>query len=303
MAVRVEAHHSWLALNTASLQAAALAYAQHGLPVFPLRPRSKEPLVPTGFYAATTECSRITHWWSRWPRANIGLATGIPGGWWVLDIDPRHGGLGSVAALERHARDWGASHPISETLRQLTGGGGIHLCYQRPAASLDPSMGRFAGYQGIDFKKSGGYIVVAPSIHPGGSAYQWQQDVPPAPFPQALLAVLSEYQSRQFSRASAPAADQHRWRQARARGEQGDREAAPEYWLHCALRHAAPGCRHNYALFLAIKLVRVVGCTHAEAASWMREYVAHVPQAGSPYEFADALECLDYAWRDYGPPG
>ena len=33
---------------------AALAYADDGLPVFPCLPRGKQPAVPTGFRAATT---------------------------------------------------------------------------------------------------------------------------------------------------------------------------------------------------------------------------------------------------------
>jgi hypothetical protein len=80
----------------------------------------------------------------------------------------------------------------------------------------------------------------------------------------------------------------------------GDRERAPDYWLHAALRKAAPGCRHNYACFLAIQLVCVVGCSFEEAEGWMREYVARVPQPlADPYGLDDALACLRYAWGKY----
>ncbi len=292
---------SLLALNTMPLAKAACAYAAQGIPVFPLAPRDKVPRVSRGFYSATTDIDQIQHWWSSWPRANIGIATGKPSGFWVLDIDPRHGGFASLETLERHAKEWGAPTPLSQTLRQLTGGGGIHLIYQMPATSagVDPPNGTFADYQGIDLKKIGGYVVAAPSIHPSGQAYQWQHDALPAPFPLALLDLWVEARQRAFSRASAPGENLLRARQAREVPQ--DRERDPEYWLHAALRHAAPGCRHNYACFLAIQLVSVVGCSFQEAEFWMREYVAQVVQLPSdPYDLDDALRCLRYAWWKYG---
>jgi hypothetical protein len=289
-----------LSLNSAPLAGAALAYAQLGIAVFPLVPRAKEPLVAGSFYQATTAASQIQRWWKRWPQANIGIATGKPSGWWVLDIDPRHGGLCSLEAMERHARDWGAPTPLGATLRQLTGGGGVHLVYQRPPVDLEPPNGCFAGYHGIDFKKGGGYVVGAPSIHPTGGVYQWQNDALPAPFPPALLDLFIEYRQRQFSRASMPPVSHTRSHEVRQ--SDLDRERDPEYWLHAALRHAAPGRRHNYALFLAIQLVEAVGCSFEEAEFWMREYVAQVANLPTdPYDLEDALDCLAYAWnRCYG---
>lgn len=290
---------SLVELNTASLAHAARVYADRGLPVFPLVPRDKVPRVAHGFYRATTDLRQIQRWWSEWPDANIGLATGKPSSLWVLDIDPRHGGLRSLDMLERHARDWGATAPLHATLRQLTGGGGIHLFYQMPASpGVDPPNGTFAEYHGIELKKTGGYIVAPPSRHPSGSVYQWQHDEIPAPFPTALLELWVEARQRAFSRASAPAEAETRWREARK--SHLDRELDPEYWLHVSLRKAAPGSRHNYACFLAIQLVSVVGCSFEEAEFWMCEYVARVTQLPSdPYELDDALECLRYAWWKY----
>jgi uncharacterized protein YndB with AHSA1/START domain len=290
---------SLVEFNTVPLARAARLYAERGIPVFPLVPREKVPRVAHGFYRATTDLSQIERWWSDWPNAIIGIATGSPSRLWVLDIDPRHGGLRSLDMLERHAKDWGATMPLSATLRQLTGGGGIHLFYQMPSSpGVDPPNGTFAGYQGIELKKTGGYIVAPPSQHPSGLVYQWQQDDEPAPFPPALIEIFVEARQRAFSRASAPAEAQTRWREARA--SPTDRELDPEYWLHVSLRKAAPGSRHNYACFLAIQLISIVGCSFEEAESWMREYVAQVTQLPSdPYELDDALACLRYAWWKY----
>jgi hypothetical protein len=292
---------SLLVLNTMSLARAAHTYAEQGIPVFPLVPRDKAPRVPQGFYRATKDLEQIDAWWSRWPTSNIGIATGKPSGFWVLDIDPRHGGLSSLELLDRQARDWGALIPLHQTLRQLTGGGGIHLVYQMPEfpRGIDPPNGAFADYQGIDLKKTGGYVVAPPSIHPSGMAYQWQDDARPEPFPGAVLDLWVEARQRAFSRASASAPTHLRSHQAREVPQ--DREHDPEYWLHAALRHAAPGCRHNYACFLAIQLTSVVGCSFEEAEYWMREYVAQVIQLpADPYDLDDALRCLRYAWWKYG---
>lgn len=298
---------SLMKFNTLSLANAAHAYADQGIPVFPLVPRAKEPRVPRGFYSATTDLDQIEAWWSSFPHANIGIATGKPSGWWVLDIDPRHGGMRSLEALERHAREWGSTLPLHLTLRGLTGGGGVHLFYQMPVyPGVDPPNGTFAGYEGIELKKAGGYVVAPPSIHPSSLAYQWQQEIDeesgqeigPAPFPLALLELWVEAQQRAFSRAAPPGDAQTKWREARTAPL--DRERDPEYWLHAALRHATPGRRHNYACFLAIQLVSVVGCSVEEAEYWMREYVAQVIQLPSdPYELDDALRCLQYAWQTH----
>ena len=299
MPITVTLVPSLVALNTASLANAARAYVDQGIPVFPLVPREKEPRVARGFYSATTNLHQIQRWWSDWPTANIGIATGKPSGFWVLDIDPRHGGLRSLEALERDAKQWGATTPLFATLRQLTGGGGVHLLYQMPSPlGVTLPNGTFAGYQGIDLKKDGGYIVAPPSIHPCGYPYQWQHDELPAPFPTALVELWVEERQRAFSRASAPDETQTRWREARESPQ--DRERDPEYWLHVAVRKAVPGCRHNYACFLAIQLVSVVGCSFEEAESWMREYVARVIQLPTDsYDLEDALGCLRYAWGKY----
>src|SRR5262245_21524929 len=99
---------------------AALSYAAHELPVFPLWPvlpfdrghtcgcgkgsrcdsPGKHPLatlVPNGLKSATTDTTVITDWWTTWPDANIGIATGRMV---VVDIDPRHGGDAAIAELE-----------------------------------------------------------------------------------------------------------------------------------------------------------------------------------------------------------
>ena len=74
-------------LTFADVPVAALELGAQGMPVFPCDPASKQPLVATGFKAATTDPTTITTWWKQWPQAMIGVPTGEPSGVFVLDID------------------------------------------------------------------------------------------------------------------------------------------------------------------------------------------------------------------------
>jgi hypothetical protein len=146
------------------MKKAALAYTQRlRWPVFPLWPRTKNPATKHGFKDATLDEQQIIQWWTKWPNANIGIPTGIH--FWVFDIDPRHGGDFSLQVLVHR---YGA---LADTIQQLTGGGGRQYLYQMPdQQKLTCHTGLWPG---IDIKGQGGYIVVPPSIHPSGKAYQW----------------------------------------------------------------------------------------------------------------------------------
>jgi len=58
------------------LLSAALGYARRGWHVFPIKAGTKDrPLVSWGS-EATADAAKIERWWSRWPDANVGVATG-----------------------------------------------------------------------------------------------------------------------------------------------------------------------------------------------------------------------------------
>jgi Bifunctional DNA primase/polymerase, N-terminal len=86
---------------------AALAYAQRGFAVFPCKPRGKAPLVKHGLNAATRDETRIRKWWTRWPDANVGIATGAASRLLVVDIDSLEGAkrLGELAELTQLAQN------------------------------------------------------------------------------------------------------------------------------------------------------------------------------------------------------
>lgn len=150
------------------LARAAVAYAARlQWPVFPLLPRGKDPLIPkarggNGFLDATLNLETIKAWWSRWPNANVGIACDDRSALLVVDVDPRNGGDASLAELEARYGE------LPSTITGLTGGGGQHYVYRRPAGVN--LRGKLA--EGIDIKHNG-YIVAPPSIHPNGRAYGW----------------------------------------------------------------------------------------------------------------------------------
>jgi P4 family phage/plasmid primase-like protien len=172
----------------------ALRYLRLGWPVFPLGVASKVPLISKedggrGCLDATLNEKQVREWWGKWPRANIGLATGHS--WWALDIDVKKGGDESWDLLRRQ-------YPaLPETIEQVTGTLGKHILYQEPTDFSIRNTESEIG-QGIDTRGKGGYIVAAPSIHPvTRREYFWdgieeieQQKIAPAP--AWLLRILRE---------------------------------------------------------------------------------------------------------------
>jgi hypothetical protein len=147
-----------------SLLDAALDYAAHGLPVFPLIPRQKEPLPGSrGFKDATTNSATIRRLWLVIDR-NIGIPTGTISGFWALDIDPDG---------EAHIRRLEAEHGKLPVTRTVTGRGGRHLWF-RYVGSIQCSVERVAPK--IDVRGDGGYCIAPPSIHENGRRYEWLTD-------------------------------------------------------------------------------------------------------------------------------
>jgi hypothetical protein len=160
--------------------AAALDYALAGLLVLPLHAApggvcscgkpdcdsaGKHPRNSNGLTGASSDVAVVSEWWRRWPDANVGIRTGHESGIVVLDVDPRHGGIGSLETLKR-------KHGGIPTGPQvLTGSGGQHLYFAFPENGIRNSAGKLG--DGLDVRGDGGYVVVPPSRHETGNAYTW----------------------------------------------------------------------------------------------------------------------------------
>lgn len=145
-------------------------------------------VAPHGFKDATRDPEIIERWWTEYPQANIGVATGASSGVDVLDVDPRHGGDHSLSDIESEHEH------IPATVECLTGGGGRHL-YFKHTPGLRCSNGGIA--PGLDFKTTGGYVVGHGSLHATGLKYAWEwsadpDEVPIVPLPPWLLATVAK---------------------------------------------------------------------------------------------------------------
>ena len=80
-------------------------------------------LVPNGVKQASKDPEQILEWWMQREDANIGIATGAVSNLYVLDVDPRHGGIDSLAKLEQENGALPATWVVD------TGGGGSHYLF------------------------------------------------------------------------------------------------------------------------------------------------------------------------------
>jgi hypothetical protein len=157
---------------------AALEYAKRGWFVFPCRPRTKEPAIARGFYNATTNPETIKRYWSR-PDCNVGIRTGVPSGFWVLDIDGDDGAA-SLRALE-------VKHGRLPATREVITARGRHMWF-RCTREVKSTTCKIA--PGIDTRGDSAYVLAPPSIHPSGDLYAWSADVELAIAPDWLLNAL-----------------------------------------------------------------------------------------------------------------
>lgn len=140
-----------------SLADAARHYASLGVPVFPLVPGEKRPLVAHGFQEASADLAQVAAWWRRWPEANIGIPTGPASGFEVVDVDvkgdPPRGPESWRRATEAGLLDGWAAQVVTPS-------GGLHAYY--PAAEAEQRSWASATAQ-LDFRGTAGYIVAPPS--------------------------------------------------------------------------------------------------------------------------------------------
>jgi len=128
--------------------------------------------------------------WTRWPTANVGVATGSASGLVVLDVDPRNGGEEGLHELEARIGALPATPVV------LTGGSGTHHYFGHPGSAVS-NRRNLAGFPGVDLKADGGYVVAPPSNHLSGYAYQWDvefhpDEVPIARCPDALIHLAAD---------------------------------------------------------------------------------------------------------------
>lgn len=184
----------------------ALEYLAEGLPIFPIctplmvghRHRDpdtlevytcsgdtlgKTPLIKWGRYQRELpDEDDIQDWWTRWPNANIGMATGGRSGVLVLDAD-------GTEARKECLRLGG----LDATPTVWTGKiGGAHFHLKYPGGDVRNFARKLPG---TDMRAQGGYVLLPPSLHASRNSYRWAENtrrLTPAPVPDWLLQLIEE---------------------------------------------------------------------------------------------------------------
>ena len=143
-------------------------------------------LVRNGLTDASKNPATVERWFTN-SSTNIGIVTGAVSGIFALDVDPRHDGDETLAALEKK------HGPLTDTWRFLTGGGGEHILFRHPGGTVPNSAGALG--PGLDVRADGGYIVAPPSRHISGRPYaisvdHHPEDITLADAPEWLLARI-----------------------------------------------------------------------------------------------------------------
>ncbi|MBT8362007.1 MAG: bifunctional DNA primase/polymerase [Deltaproteobacteria bacterium] len=158
--------------------AAALEYIEYGLSIIPLQPNDKKPLIDWKEYQERIASpEEVESWFESHPDANIGLVTGSVSGVIVIDSD------------SPEATKWMRESIPKAVLYQKTGNG-WHALYKSNGQPVPNSASLI--YDKADIRGDGGYIVIAPSVHPNGKKYEltspfglgWEDLTP---FPYELL--------------------------------------------------------------------------------------------------------------------
>ena len=229
----------------------ALAYASEGKPVFPCREggdKAKAPYLPGesapdardgGHWLASAAEATIKGWWKRWPRALIGLPTGLRSCTVVVDLDPKEAEPEAMlAALAGWAGglEWAdaVAGEVFQPGLSRTRSGGFHVWFRYPGTSALATVASEAAARGVAFKGAienrnglfrrlikageaspmlanidvraeGGYVIAPPSMMDDGRCYSWI--IRPqvfAPLPPRLLALITRLIEPAAPAVSAP---------------------------------------------------------------------------------------------------
>lgn len=180
----------------------AMFLAELGYPIVLLSPRGKIPIVDfalgltAGLKNASSDPNVIRKWFSKHPKANIGIA--LPPKTIVLDLDDEN----SLQPLI-------ANYPsLNRAPLAKTGNGGWHIWTSAPDGIT--ATARALPHYSLDLRTGGrSYVVVPPSIHPNGQPYRWLRPLTKPPrslplLPPGILAQVKKYRSTISVDPSAP---------------------------------------------------------------------------------------------------
>lgn len=173
----------------------AHSFATDGIPVFPCREcesvdahtgevkDEKTPYTSNGLKGATRMKRIIDRLWFDNPSAMVGVPTGAPAGFFVLDLDVKPG---IANGHEWLAEQEAMNGPLPETTRVKTANGGTHIWFKH----VDGVRNRGGLGAGVDVRGDGGYVIAPGSRMEDGRSYEFISQAPIADAPQWLLDLV-----------------------------------------------------------------------------------------------------------------
>lgn len=167
------------------------------------REKGKHPAISSWQTQATSDVAQLMVWNKEFPRHGYG-AVCQASGFFVIDIDPRSGGLES---FDKFDEEVGAG-ALPKTVMAYTGTyihkgqavRGRHIFYKVDADEQLIGNLKSMGLPGIDIKHNG-YVVIAPTRHFSGVNYEWVEGHAPweiemAEAPETLLATIRKRRTK-----------------------------------------------------------------------------------------------------------
>jgi len=171
--------HYDIAMN--GMAATAFLYAYRGWAVLPLfgtrdgvcrcpkgskcKNPGRHPLTRGGVKDATTNLFTIKSWWSKWPSANIGIATGKQSGIVLIDIDSKGEGQKSKLAIEKKLG------PLPDTLAVKPSLNQRQMIYRYPTTKIGDGIVQVA--PGLDLLSDGAYFLAPRSRNAADGRVGW----------------------------------------------------------------------------------------------------------------------------------
>src|SRR5665213_493109 len=134
--------------------------AERGIPVIPLRPKTKRPIMDDWPEHATTDIGRLQEWSTLFPDANCGcVAFAKPGGVWVWEVD-------SPDVVPRCEKETGQKVPKTFSVRSRAGRGHRYWRVTPESTALGNLQQTFVKNSDFSVRVNNQYCVGAGSIHP-----------------------------------------------------------------------------------------------------------------------------------------
>lgn len=161
-------------------------------------PRWMRGVFEHGLRSATNDPDVLAMLFDRWPDANVFRRPDPLSA--VLDVDPRSGGMDSLAELE-------AKHgAIPATVTCLSGGGGVHYHFR----TQQPVKGAVVA-PGLELKGPDQLLILPPSMHVSGNRYTWDAAGHPLDMEPAILPEWLQHLGAKTERHTNPQGWASQW--------------------------------------------------------------------------------------------